>query len=75
MCVLMHVWSSSSLTFFYLLSLCLSSGSTSLLSATFVLEVRSSGVPQCKGRLRWCVGEWGVEEGEQGTRGWELNNG
>lgn len=48
-------------------------GSTPLLSATFVLEVRVSGVPPSRGRL---VGrEGGGGRKRTGQRGWELNNG
>lgn len=47
-------------------------GSTPLLSATFVLEVRISGVPRSEGRLEKERREGGRG---QGRRGWELNNG
>ncbi len=45
-----------------LLRACLVTGSTPLLSATFVLEVRISGVPRSEGRLA-------------GREGWEKANG
>lgn len=57
-----------------LLRACLVTGSTPLLSATFVLEVRISGVPRSEGRL--AGREWGFGRGRRtGQRGWELNNG
>ena len=48
-----------------LLRACLVTGSTPLLSATFVLEVRISGVPRSEGRLAGREEEGGGE-GEQG---------
>lgn len=68
LCVCVHACSHAHMVslspyFVSLLRACLVTGSTSLLSATFVLEVRISGVPRSKGRL---AGREGVEEGEQG---------
>lgn len=44
-----------------LLRACLVTGSTPLLSATFVLEVRISGVPRSEGRLAGREGGGGEE--------------
>lgn len=58
-----------------LLRACLVTGSTPLLSATFVLEVRNSGVPRSKGRLAVREGKGRGGGRRTGQRGWELNNG